>query len=98
DAAGGDLEGSVNLAPSSALAWRMLGKILAQHGGALEAERADDALRNALTLEPGWTDLRELRDKLARRRAVGNTQAGPGRATVPSEIARALYQQAGDVH
>jgi tetratricopeptide (TPR) repeat protein len=94
DEAARDLEVAVNLAPSNAVAWRMLGKILAQHGGALEAERADDALRNALTLEPGWSDLRELRDRLARRRAAGNTQARPGRVTIPSEIARGLYQQA----
>jgi tetratricopeptide (TPR) repeat protein len=94
DEAARDLEIAVNLAPSDAVAWRTLGKILAQHGGALEAERADDALRNALTLEPGWTDLRELRDKLARRRAVGHAPPGPSRATVPSDIARSLYQQA----
>ena len=94
DEAARDLEVAVNLAPSNAVAWRMLGKILAQHGGALEAERADDALLNALTLEPGWTDLRDLRDKLARRRATGSTETRPGRATVPSDIARGLYQQA----
>ena len=95
DEAARDLEIAVNLAPSNALAWRTLGKILAQHGGALEAERADEALRNALTLEPGWTDLRELRDKLARRRADGKHAArARARATVPSEIARGLYQQA----
>jgi len=92
DEAARDLEIAVNLAPSNALAWRMLGKILAQTGGALEAERADDALRNALTLEPGWTDLRELREKLARRRAVGSTPVRPGRAA--SDVARGLYQQA----
>jgi len=94
DEAARDLEIAVNLAPSDALAWRTLGKILAQHGGALEAERADEALRNALTLEPGWTDLRELRDKLAKRRAVGSAQTQPGRAAMPSDIARQLYQQA----
>jgi tetratricopeptide (TPR) repeat protein len=94
DEAARDLEVAVNLAPSNAVAWRLLGRILGQHGGALEAERADDALRNALTLEPGWTDLRELRDKLARRRATGSAQTRPGRATIPSDIARTLYQQA----
>jgi tetratricopeptide (TPR) repeat protein len=96
DEAARDLDIAVNLAPSNALAWRTLGKILAQHGGALEADRADDALRNALTLEPGWTDLRELRDKLARRRAVGDTPTRPGPATVPSDVARTLYQQADE--
>jgi len=94
DEAARDLEIAVNLAPSNAIAWRMLGKILAQHGGALEAERADDALRNALTLEPGWTDLRDLRDRLARRRAVGNPQAASGGGAVPTDQARMLYQQA----
>jgi tetratricopeptide (TPR) repeat protein len=94
DEAARDLEIAVNLAPSNALAWRILGKILAQHGGALEAERADEALRHALTLEPGWTDLRELRDKLGRRRAPGATQQRRGRATFPSDMARSLYQQA----
>jgi len=94
DEAARDLEIAVNLAPSDALAWRTLGKILAQHGGALEAARADEALRNALTLEPGWTDLRELRDRLARRRAVGTAPTQPGQATVPSDEARRLYQQA----
>ena len=94
DEAARDLEIAVNLAPSNALAWRMLGRILAQHGGALEAERADDALRNALTLEPGWTDLRELREKLVRRRAVSSTPLHPGRAAIPSDVARGLYQQA----
>ncbi|HEY7371709.1 MAG TPA: tetratricopeptide repeat protein, partial [Polyangia bacterium] len=94
DEAARDLEVAVNLAPSDAVAWRTLGKILAQHGGALEAERADEALRNALTLEPGWTDLRELRDKLARRRAIGNAPTQPGRAAFPTDVARQLYQQA----
>jgi tetratricopeptide (TPR) repeat protein len=88
DEAARDLEIAVNLAPSNRVAWRMLGKILAQHGGALEAERADEALRNALTLEPGWTDLRELRDKLARRRAAGTTQRA-GRARPSRRTSRA---------
>ena len=74
DEAARDLEIAVNLAPSDAVAWRTLGKILAQHGGALEAERADDALRNALTLEPGWTD---LRDAARQARASGAQSATP---------------------
>ena len=44
------------------------------------AERADEALRNALTLEPGWSDLRELRDKIGRRRAPGARPPRRGRA------------------
>ena len=94
DEAARDLEIAVNLAPSDAVAWRTLGKILATHGGALETERADEALRNALTLEPGWADLRELRDKLAKRRTGGKPPATPGQATVPKDMARTLYQKA----
>jgi tetratricopeptide (TPR) repeat protein len=95
DEAARDLKIAVNLAPSDGEAWRALGKILAQHGGALEAESADEALRNALTLEPGWADLRQLRDKLARRRAAaGRAPAVTGGSAAPSDLARSLYQQA----
>ena len=87
-----DLEIAVNLAPSNAEAWRALGRLLAAHGGALELDRADEALRQALTLEPAWSDLRELRAQLARRRAV--VSAPPPRSAPPSEHARALYQEA----
>ena len=92
DEAARDLEIAVNLAPSNADAWRALGRLLAAHGGALELDRADEALRQALTLEPAWSDLRELRAQIARRRAVSNPP--PPRGVVPSEHARALYQQA----
>ena len=68
----------VQLAPSQARAWRKLGELLAAHGGLLEAERADQALRQALALEPSWTDLWLVRARLALRR---------GR---PSEAVRAL--------
>src|SRR5204863_570055 len=51
---------------------------LAAHGGLLEADRADQALRQALALEPSWTDLWLVRARLALRR---------GR---PSEAVRAL--------
>ena len=47
----------VQIAPSQAQAWRKLGELLALHGGLLEAERADEALRQALAREPSWTDL-----------------------------------------
>jgi tetratricopeptide (TPR) repeat protein len=87
-----DLEIAVNLAPSNADAWRALGRLLAAHGGALELDRADEALRQALTLEPAWSDLRELRAQIARRRAVVSAPAP--RSAAPSEHARALYQQA----
>ena len=86
------LEIAVNLAPSNAEAWRALGRLLAVHGGALELDRADEALRQALTLEPAWSDLRELRAQIARRRAVVSAPAP--RSAAPSEHARALYQQA----
>ena len=87
-----DLEIAVNLAPSNAGAWRALGRLLAAHGGALELDRADEALRQALTLEPAWSDLRELRAQIARRRARVSPPAPRG--AEPSEHARALYQQA----
>ena len=92
DEAARDLEVAVNLEPSNAEAWRTLGRLLAAHGGALELERADEALRQALTLEPAWSDLRALRAQIARRRAVVSAPAPRG--VVPSEHARALYQQA----
>ena len=55
------------LAPSDAQAWRKLGEILAEQGGLLEADRADEALRQALALEPSWTALWLLRAKVALR-------------------------------
>jgi tetratricopeptide (TPR) repeat protein len=87
-----NLEIAVNLAPSNAGAWRSLGRLLAAHGGALELDRADEALRQALTLEPAWSDLRELRAQIARRRAAVSPPTP--RSPPPSEHARALYQQA----
>ena len=45
DEAARDLEIAVNLEPSNAEAWRGLGRLLAAHGGALELDRADEALR-----------------------------------------------------
>ncbi|MFL5411850.1 MAG: tetratricopeptide repeat protein [Myxococcales bacterium] len=58
----------VQIAPSQAQAWRKLGELLALHGGLLEAERADEALRQALAREPSWTDLWILRARVALRR------------------------------
>lgn len=92
DEAARDLEIAVNLAPSNAEAWRALGRLLATHGGALELDRADEALHQALTLEPGWADLHELRAQIAKRRAAVSAPAPRG--VVPSEHARTLYQQA----
>ena len=78
DEAARELAVLVQLAPSQARAWRKLGELLAAHGGLLEAERADQALRQALALDPSWTDLWLVRARLALRR---------GR---PSEAVRAL--------
>lgn len=96
DEAARELEIAVNLAPSDAAAWRALGRVLAERGGALEADRADEALRNALALEPAWGDLRALRAQLARRREgrAAEGYAAPGAG--PSDRARALYEQAQD--
>jgi tetratricopeptide (TPR) repeat protein len=55
------------LAPSHAAAWRKLGESLAQQGGLLEADRADEALRQALALEPSWIELWLLRARVALR-------------------------------
>jgi tetratricopeptide (TPR) repeat protein len=55
------------LAPADGAAWRRLGQILTDHGGLLEADRADVALREALALEPSWIDLWLLRARVALR-------------------------------
>lgn len=55
------------LAPSHAAAWRRLGEILAQQGGLFEADRADEALRQALALEPSSIELWLLRARVAIR-------------------------------
>ncbi|HEX4385878.1 MAG TPA: tetratricopeptide repeat protein, partial [Myxococcales bacterium] len=55
------------LAPSDAQAWRRLGEILAQQGGFVETDRADEALRQALSLEPSWIELWLLRARVALR-------------------------------
>jgi Flp pilus assembly protein TadD len=94
DEAASDLEIAVNLAPSDAEAWRALGSLLAREGGALEADRADEALRNALALEPAWSDLRALRAQLAQRRAGLAAPSPAPRAPGPSDHARALFQEA----
>src|SRR5260370_6487189 len=60
-----ELRALTQLAPSHALAWRKLGEILAEQGGLLEADRADEALRHALALEPSWTELWLVRPRVA---------------------------------
>jgi tetratricopeptide (TPR) repeat protein len=94
DEASADLTIVVQLCPSHAQAWRRLGSILAQHGGGFEAERADEALRHALALEPSWSDLRELRRQVAAKRARGTRKVGGQRIAEPTAKARQLFQDA----
>lgn len=68
DEAARDLAVLTQLSPSHAPALRRLGEILALQGGLLEADRADEALRQALALEPSWTSLWLLRARVALRR------------------------------
>lgn len=68
DEAERELRVLVQLQPSHAAAWRRLGLLLAAHGGALDAERCDEALRHALALEPSYFDLWLVRAKVALRR------------------------------
>ncbi len=68
DEAARELGVLTQLAPSHARGWRRLGEILSVHGGLLEADRADEALRQALALEPSWTGLWLLRARVALRR------------------------------
>jgi predicted Zn-dependent protease len=84
----------LQLRPSHARAWRMLGQTLALRGGVIEAERADEALRRALALEPSWDDLRELRQKVARKRqGAGDTPPAPA-PPPPTDKARRLLDDA----
>ena len=94
DEASTDLTIVVQLSPSHAQAWRRLGMILAQHGGGFQAERADEALRHALALEPSWSDLRELRNQVATKRARGARKVASERMPEPSAKARQLFQDA----
>lgn len=95
DEAARELGVLTQLAPSHAQAWRRLGEILAQHGGLLEADRADEALRHALALEPSWTGLWLLRARVALRR--GRAQDALGfvrRAGPPSDESLRLEELA----
>src|SRR5207253_4310326 len=67
DEAARELRILTQLSPSHAKAWRRLGEILAEQGGLLEADSADQALRQALALEPSWTGLWLLRARVALR-------------------------------
>jgi tetratricopeptide (TPR) repeat protein len=84
------------LQPSNPMHFRQLGLLLAEHGGLLELERADEALRIAFALEPEWSELVTARERLAARRfdaSPRKSTATPPRAE-PSENARRLYEEA----
>jgi tetratricopeptide (TPR) repeat protein len=80
--------------PSEAEAWRLYGTILANHGGALESGRAEEALRRALVLEPTWDDLRELRRQVAERRRASEGEMRQPESPPPSGKARELLDEA----
>lgn len=94
DQAAQELALIVQLRPSHAAAWRRLGTLLANHGGTLDAERADEALRHALVLEPSWDDVRALRAKVAAKRAPVNTRPAGTPAPAPSTKAQKLLSEA----
>jgi tetratricopeptide (TPR) repeat protein len=94
DDASAELTIVVQLAPTHALAWRHLGQILALHGGRFEAERADEALRQALALEPSWADLRELRNQVAAKRTRGGHKSEGESVPEPTARARQLLEDA----
>ena len=87
----------LQLAPSHAEGWRRLGLLLAEHGGSLDAERADAALQQGLALEPGWWDLWLARARLAvrrgrdedARRMLSRWLRSAGLAACDPEVARA---------
>ncbi len=91
------------LAPNDASAWRSLGQVLAEHGGVLEVERADAALREALALEPSWSELWLLRARLALRqgraqdalRHLDKYQRSGGTSPDAARVASAARAQAG---
>ena len=84
----------LQLRPSHAHAWRLLGTILALHGGVLESDRADQALRRALALEPSWDDLRELRRRVTERHGADVAPAVVPPRPPPTARAQALFEEA----
>lgn len=91
-----DLTILTRLAPSEATHFRKLGMLLAEHGGLLELERADEALRIAGAMEPEWTELEAMRQRLAARRYASNARQRAPKATAPEPSANAqrLYEEA----
>jgi tetratricopeptide (TPR) repeat protein len=94
DEANRELAILLQLQPSHAGAWRLLGTLLATHGGLLATARADEALRRALALEPSWDDLRELRRRLGERHADVRQAPHAPSATLPSPRAQELFDEA----
>jgi Flp pilus assembly protein TadD len=86
----------VRLEPSEPHFHRDLGLLLADHGGLLELERADEELRIACALEPEWSELEPVRKKLAARRydSVTKTPSEKRWVAVPTENAQRLYEKA----
>ncbi|MGE5049310.1 MAG: hypothetical protein ACM3PC_12115, partial [Deltaproteobacteria bacterium] len=103
-----ELRALTQLAPSHAPAWRRLGEILAAEGGLLEADRADEALRQALSLEPSWSELWLLRARVALRQGrardamraldryalAGGTSGDAARLTAAARAQAGFDQQA----
>ncbi|MBN1606833.1 MAG: hypothetical protein JW940_09370 [Polyangiaceae bacterium] len=86
------------ITPSDATAHRELGLILAEHGGFLGMERADEALRTALALEPEWVELEAARQRLAERRASPKARVSERKHSRASEQeARNLHEQAEEL-
>jgi tetratricopeptide (TPR) repeat protein len=94
DEASRELTMLLQLRPSHAEAWRLLGELLTRHGGLMQAERADEALRRALALEPSWNDLRELRRGLGLRRTEMDRAPPVPQRQLPSRRAHTLYEEA----
>jgi tetratricopeptide (TPR) repeat protein len=91
-----DLSTLSRLEPSEPAYFRQLGLLLAEHGGLLELERADVALHMALTLEPEWTELSDVRQRLAARRTESFSSAKQVQQPLPrpTENAQRLYEEA----
>ena len=94
DQAVAELSHLLQFRPSEAEAWRLLGTILAKHGGAFESGRAEEALRRALVLEPTWDDLREVRRQVAERRRASAGETRQSESPPPSNKARDLLDEA----
>ena len=94
DEAARELGVLTQLRPSHAKAWRRLGEILAVQGGLLESDRADEALRQALALEPSWTELWLLRARVALRRGRAQEALVFLKRTSPSDEAQRIEQLA----